>query len=143
MPGTQGDPCGRLYNGELGPGPPGGLTSGPVPVPAVEPGPERCADTGSAIASAATIATLLKRYFMGLIPPATRKPRYGLRPIRSRDANQMSELFPFKAHGLFNKGLMHQRGQAPCLSHERDQPAPCVAGLSMLMVWWSCPVELV
>jgi len=67
VPGMPGDPCGRLYSGEEGPGPPGGLTAGPVPVPAVAPGPLRCAQPGAATASAATIATPLKRYFMTLI----------------------------------------------------------------------------
>jgi hypothetical protein len=67
VPGMPGDPCGRLYSGEDGPGPPGGLTAGPVPVGAVAPGPSRCAQTGAANASAATIATPLKRCFMTLI----------------------------------------------------------------------------
>jgi hypothetical protein len=67
VPGMPGDPAGRLYSGEEGPGPPGGLTAGPVPVGAVAPGPVRCAQTGAANASAATIATPLKRCFMTLI----------------------------------------------------------------------------
>jgi hypothetical protein len=67
VPGMPGDPAGRLYSGDEGPGPPGGLTAGPVPVGAVAPGPVRCAQTGAANASAATIATPLKRCFMTLI----------------------------------------------------------------------------
>jgi hypothetical protein len=67
VPGMPGDPAGRLYSGEEGPGPPGGLTAGPVPVAAPGPGPSRCAQTGAANASAATIATPLKRCFMTLI----------------------------------------------------------------------------
>jgi hypothetical protein len=38
-------------------------------VGAVAPGPVRCAEAGATIASAATIATLLNRYFMTLILP--------------------------------------------------------------------------
>ena len=64
VPGMPGDPAGRLNSGEDGPGPPGGLTPGPVPEGAVAPGPVRCAETGATIASAATIAAPLKRYFM-------------------------------------------------------------------------------
>src|SRR6516164_3467541 len=39
VPGKPGDPAGRLDSGEEGPGPPGGLTPGPVPVRAPGPGP--------------------------------------------------------------------------------------------------------
>ena len=67
VPGMPGDPAGRLESGEEGPGPPGGLTPGPVPVAAPAPGPVRCAQTGAANASAATIATPVKRCFMTLI----------------------------------------------------------------------------
>jgi hypothetical protein len=56
--------AGRLDSGEEGPGPPGTATFGPG---APTPGPVRCAQTGAANASAATIATPLKRYFMTLI----------------------------------------------------------------------------
>ena len=63
-----GAPCpGRLESGEEGPTPPGGRTPGPVPVVAPAPGPVRCAQTGAANASAATIATPVKRCFMTLI----------------------------------------------------------------------------
>ena len=55
---------GRLDNGEEGPGPPGTGWFGPG---APAPGPVRCAQTGVAIASAATIATPFKRCFIGLI----------------------------------------------------------------------------
>jgi hypothetical protein len=55
---------GRLDSGEEGPGPPGTGWFGPG---APTPGPVRCADTGAAIASAATIATPLMRCFMPLI----------------------------------------------------------------------------
>ena len=58
---------GRLESGEEGPSPPGGVTPGPVPVAAPAPGPVRCAQTGAANASAATIATPVKRCFMTLI----------------------------------------------------------------------------
>jgi hypothetical protein len=58
---------GRLESGEEGPSPPGGVTPGPVPVVAPAPGPVRCAQTGAANASAATIATPVKRCFMTLI----------------------------------------------------------------------------
>src|SRR5262249_51694993 len=52
---------GRLDNGEEGPGPPGrGAFGGGAPTP----GPVRWAQTGPANASAATIATPLKRCFM-------------------------------------------------------------------------------
>ena len=55
---------GRLDIGEEGPGPPGrGAFGGGAPTP----GPVRWADTGPANASAATIATPLKRCFMILI----------------------------------------------------------------------------
>jgi hypothetical protein len=56
-----------LDSGEDGPGPPGGLTPGPVPEGAVAPGPVRCAEAGATIASVATIATPLNKYFMTLI----------------------------------------------------------------------------
>ena len=56
--------AGRLDSGEEGPGPPGTGWLGPG---APTPGPVRCADAGAAIASAATIATPLKRCFMTLI----------------------------------------------------------------------------
>ena len=58
---------GKLESGEEGPGPPGGTPVGPVVVAAPAPGPVRCADAGATIASAATIATPLRRYFMSLI----------------------------------------------------------------------------
>src|SRR5208282_2242112 len=67
VPGMPGNPAGRLYSGEEGPGPPGGLTPGPVVVGAVAPGPVRCAQPGAAIASTATIATPFKRCFMTLV----------------------------------------------------------------------------
>jgi hypothetical protein len=56
--------AGRLDSGEEGPGPPGTGWFGPG---APTPGPVRCAEAGAAIASAATIATPLKRCFMSLI----------------------------------------------------------------------------
>jgi hypothetical protein len=55
---------GKLESGEEGPGPPGTGWFGPG---APAPGPVRCAEAGAAIASAATIATPLKRCFMSLI----------------------------------------------------------------------------
>jgi len=55
---------GRLDIGDEGPGPPGTGWLGPG---APTPGPVRCAQTGAAIASAATIATPCKRCFMSLI----------------------------------------------------------------------------
>jgi hypothetical protein len=58
---------GKLDIGEEGPGPPGGTPVGPVVVDAPVPGPVRCADAGAAMASAAIIATPLKRCFMSLI----------------------------------------------------------------------------
>jgi hypothetical protein len=58
---------GKLERGEEGPGPPGGVPVGPVEVEAPAPGPVRCADAGATIASAAIIATPLRRYFMSLI----------------------------------------------------------------------------
>ena len=56
--------AGRLDSGEEGPGPPGTGWFGPG---APTPGPVRCAEAGAAIASAATIATPLKRCFMATI----------------------------------------------------------------------------
>ena len=64
VPGIPGEPAGRLDSGEDGPGPPGTAWAGPG---APTPGPVRCAQTGAANASAATIATPLKRCFMTLI----------------------------------------------------------------------------
>jgi hypothetical protein len=55
---------GKLESGEEGPGPPGTGWFGPG---APAPGPVRWAEAGAAIASAATIATPLKRCFMCLI----------------------------------------------------------------------------
>ena len=55
---------GRLNIGEEGPNPPGGMTPGPLPVFAYGPGLVRCAEASVGIASAAIIATLLKRYLM-------------------------------------------------------------------------------
>ena len=55
---------GKSESGEEGPGPPGTGWFGPG---APAPGPVRCAEAGAAIASAATIATPLKRCFMSLI----------------------------------------------------------------------------
>ena len=55
---------GKLESGEEGPGPPGTGWFGPG---APTPGPVRCAEAGATIASAATIATPLKRCFMSLI----------------------------------------------------------------------------
>jgi len=55
---------GKLESGEEGPGPPGTGWFGPG---APAPGPVRCAEAGAAIASAATIATPLKRCFISLI----------------------------------------------------------------------------
>ena len=55
---------GKLESGDEGPGPPGTGWFGPG---APTPGPVRCAEAGAAIASAATIATPLKRCFMSLI----------------------------------------------------------------------------
>ena len=66
-PGSPGDPAGRLKSEEEGPNPPGGVTPGPVPVFAYGPGLVRCADAGAAIASAAIIATPLKRCFIPLV----------------------------------------------------------------------------
>ena len=62
--GRAGDPAGTLKSEEEGPNPPGGVTPGPVPVLAYGPGPERCAEAGTAIASAAIIATPLKKCFI-------------------------------------------------------------------------------
>jgi hypothetical protein len=56
-----------LESGDEGPGPPGGMTPGPVPVHAPGPGPERWAEAGAASASAAIIAMPLKRCFISLI----------------------------------------------------------------------------
>jgi hypothetical protein len=66
-PGSPGDPAGRLKSEEEGPGPPGGVTPGPVPVFAYGPGPVRCAEAGAAIASAAIIATPLKRCLISMV----------------------------------------------------------------------------
>src|SRR6516162_8889065 len=66
-PGRPGDPAGRLKSGDEGPGPPGGVTPGPVPVFAYGPGPVRCAEAGTATASAAIIATPLKRCFISVV----------------------------------------------------------------------------
>ena len=66
--GRSGDPAGALKSEEEeGPNPPGGVMPGPVPVFAYGPGPERCAEAGTAIASAAIIATPLKRCFISLV----------------------------------------------------------------------------
>jgi hypothetical protein len=67
--GTPEDPYGTSWSGEEGPNPPGGMTPGPVVVCAVGPGPERWAEAGAVIASAATIAiaTPLKRVLMSMV----------------------------------------------------------------------------
>ena len=93
VPGMPGDPAGRLYSGEEGPGPPGGLTPGPVPVGAVTPGPSRWAEAGATIASAATIATPLNRYFITLILPFRTAAAY---PTLSRvEAGALTPRAPF------------------------------------------------
>ena len=91
--------------------PPGGSTPGPVPVPAAAPGPERCAETGAAIASAATIATLPKRCFIIIFGSSVAIPD---RP-RHTDHSSFSWHVPFGAPGQL-RGQKHS-------SAERDYPA--------------------
>ena len=90
---------GKLESGEEGPGPPGTGWFGPG---APAPGPVRWAEAGAAIASAATIATPLKRCFMSLILccssgqatklPNTQKHRGGLSRHKRRSASFRSGL---------------------------------------------------
>ena len=102
---------GKLDSGDEGPGPPGTATFGPG---APAPGPVRCAEAGTAIASAATIATPLKRCFMSLILccssgqatklPNAHKRETGYRKrhgasIRSGPANNMTGRAAFQALG--------------------------------------------
>ena len=61
------EPALRLWSGEEGPYPPGGITPGPVPVLAVGPGPVRCAEAGIAAASAAITAAVLRSFFISLV----------------------------------------------------------------------------
>ena len=74
---------GKLESGEEGPGPPGTGWFGPG---APAPGPVRWAEAGAAIASAATIATPLKRCFMSLILCCSSGQRPGYRTLRNTEA---------------------------------------------------------
>ncbi len=92
---------GKSDNGEEGPGPPGTGWFGPG---APAPGPVRCAEAGAAIASAATIATPLKRCFMSLIlccssGQATKLPNSQKRETRAHATQTAQRVIPFRCGG--------------------------------------------